>query len=44
MSRHRRKELKAEAEDHQKNGLAVAVVVVAVILVAAMVVFRALAD
>ena len=44
MSRHRRKEIRVEADEHQKNGLAIAVVVVAVLLVVAMIVVRAMAD
>lgn len=44
MSRHHRKELRAEAEDQQKNHLAVAVGVVVVLVIAALVVLRALAD
>ena len=44
MSRHHRKELRAEAEDHQKNHLALAVGVVVVLVIAALVVLRALTD
>ncbi len=40
MSRHHRKALRAEADAHQKNGLAMAMAVVAVVLVVALLVAR----
>jgi len=42
MSRHHRKALRAEADAHQKNGLAIAMAVVAVLLVVGLIVARAL--
>lgn len=36
MSRHHRKALRAEADAHQKNGLAITIAIVAVVLVVAL--------
>lgn len=40
MSRHHRKTLRAEADAHQKNGLAIAMAVVAVVLVVGLIAAR----